>query len=47
MAKKYTGFKGSGYNKSNNKVPKYQIEKGAKLMTRTMLGKTGIDSKYY
>lgn len=47
MAKKYKGFKSSGYNKANNKVPKYRIERESKLMARAILSKMGIDSKYY
>lgn len=47
MAKKYKGFKSIRYNKTNNKVPKYRIEREAKLMARAMLSKMGIDSKYY
>lgn len=46
MAKKYKGFKGSGLNKTNNKMPKYQIKRIEKLMARAILSKFGIDSKY-
>lgn len=46
MSKKYKGFKGSGYNKSNKKIPKYHIERIAKAMAKATLSKFGIYSKY-
>lgn len=46
MSKKYKGFKGSGYNKSNEKIPKYHIERIAKYLSKATLSKFGIDSKY-
>lgn len=46
MVKKYKGFKGSGYNQTNKKMPKYQIKKFSKIMSNAMLSKFGIDGKY-
>lgn len=46
MAKKYKGFKGSGYNQAKDKMTKNQSVKLSHLMARIALCKMGIDSKY-
>lgn len=46
MAKKYKGFKGSGYSGKKNRTPKYKVERMVHTLARATLAKMGINSKY-
>lgn len=51
MAKKYKGFKGSGYNKADDKLPKNskfstKIKKAFKAVSTAYAHDLGVNTKY-